>query len=108
MLEYKGYHGAAELVDGALHGTVLGLKDVVHFSGNSVKEIEQAFKESVDDYLDFCKERGEEPDKPFSGQYPLRMAVELHRVAYIASQREGKSLNAWVIEAIEERARKTC
>jgi hypothetical protein len=31
--------------------------------GAEVKELEQAFRTSIDDYLDFCKERVEEPDQ---------------------------------------------
>jgi predicted HicB family RNase H-like nuclease len=54
MLEYKGYIGryAYEPDDGMFHGEVFGLvKDVVHFSGATVEEIELEFQESVDDYL---------------------------------------------------------
>ncbi|MBX9810681.1 MAG: toxin-antitoxin system HicB family antitoxin [Burkholderiales bacterium] len=29
--------------------------------------------------MEFCKERGEEPDKPFSGKLVLRMEPKLHR-----------------------------
>ena len=45
----------------------MDLRDVITFQGKSVDELEKAFKDSIDDYLEFCEERGEEPDKPFSG-----------------------------------------
>lgn len=63
-MRYKEYTGHVEYDDEAkiFHGEVLGIKDVVTFQGTTVDEIEQAFKDSVDDYLAFCKERGEEPD----------------------------------------------
>lgn len=66
MMKYKGYTGDVEYDDEAkiFHGEVLGIKDVVTFQGTTVNEIEQAFKDSVDDYLAFCAERGEEPDQP--------------------------------------------
>lgn len=66
MMKYKGYAGQVEYDDEAkiFHGNVLGIKDVVTFQGTTVDEIEQAFKISVDDYLAFCKERGEAPDRP--------------------------------------------
>ena len=41
----------------------LGLKDVITFQGKSIDELEQAFKDSIDDYLEFCHSRGERPDK---------------------------------------------
>lgn len=45
------------------HGEVVGLKDVITFQGSSVDELEQAFIDSVEDYLAFCRERGEKPGK---------------------------------------------
>jgi predicted HicB family RNase H-like nuclease len=64
MLKYKGYTGHVEFDDeaGLFHGEVLDLRDVITFQGKSVEELEQAFRDSIDDYLAFCKERDEEPD----------------------------------------------
>lgn len=42
------------------------------FEGASVEEVQQAFRKSVDDYLAFCAERGESPEKPFSGKFVVR------------------------------------
>jgi predicted HicB family RNase H-like nuclease len=60
MLEYKGYIGNIEADDSAFAGRVSGLRDVVTFEGQTVAEVEQAFRDSIDDYLVFCMEdRGE-------------------------------------------------
>ena len=56
---------------------------------------------AVDHYLTVCKERGEAPDKPFSGQLRLRMDPQLHRSVAIAASTAGKSLNTWIVEALE-------
>jgi predicted HicB family RNase H-like nuclease len=40
----------------------LDTKDIITFRGKSVAEIKKSIKESIDDYLEFCKERWEEPD----------------------------------------------
>ncbi len=103
MLNYKGYTGHVEFDDeaGIFHSEVLDLRDVVTFQGTSIDELEQAFKESIADYLEFCQTRGEEPDKPFSGRLMLRLSPELHRRAYTSSKREGKSLNQWIAERLE-------
>lgn len=68
MLEHKGYKGRVEFDAEAkvFHGEVGETRDVITFQGTSVDELEVAFCESVDDYLQFCAERGEEPDKPFT------------------------------------------
>ena len=57
-MKYKGYIGQVVYDENAkiFHGDVIGLKDVITFQGESVGELEQAFKDSVDDYLEFCKQ----------------------------------------------------
>jgi predicted HicB family RNase H-like nuclease len=104
MLQYKGYAGHVEFDDetGIFHGEVLDLRDVITFQGKSVEEIERAFRESIDDYLEFCEERHEEPDKPFSGRLMLRLPPDVHRKAYVSARREGKSLNQWIAEKLEK------
>lgn len=66
MMEYKGYQGQVEFDEDAdiFHGEILNTRDVITFQGSSVKELRKAFRDSVDVYLEFCEERGEEPDKP--------------------------------------------
>ena len=57
MMNYKGYIAKVEFDDEAMifHGEVIGIRDVVTFQEKSVKEIEKAFHDSIDDYLDLCK-----------------------------------------------------
>ncbi len=103
MLMYKGYRAKVEFdYEGqVLHGEVINTRDVIFFEGTSVEELNEEFRFSIDDYLAMCAERGEEPDKPFSGKVALRMSPEIHRAAATAAQAEGKSLNAWLSDAIE-------
>jgi len=115
MMQYKGYSGKVEYDGDAniLHGEVLGIRDVVTFQAKSVDELQKAFRESVDDYLAFCKQRGEEPDKSSSGKFVVRIDPELHRKANIVAASAGKSLNSLVAQLLNEglgetsRARKT-
>ena len=102
MIQYKGYTGKVDYDPDAniLHGEVLGIRDVVTFQAKSVDELQKAFRESVDDYLAFCKERGEEPDRPSSGKFVVRIDPELHRRANIAAAVSGKSLNTLVGESL--------
>ncbi len=104
MMRYKGYTGRVEYDDEAkiFHGEVLDTKDLITFQGSSVEEIENAFKDSIDDYLEFCRERKEKPDKPFSGKFVLRISSELHHKLYINANKSGKSINKWVVELLEE------
>ncbi len=103
MLKYKGYSGHVEFDEdaGIFHGEVLDTRDIITFQGKNVDEIKTAFRESIDDYLDFCESRKEQPDKPFSGKFILRMSPELHHKIHITAIRSGKSLNKWAIETLE-------
>jgi predicted HicB family RNase H-like nuclease len=109
MMQYKDYSGHVVFDDeqGIFHGEVLGLRDVVTFQGKSVAELRKAFRESVDDYLDFCSQRGEEPEKPVSGRFVLRVSPELHRRMLAQAKRSGKSLNAWVVSRLENEISQT-
>ncbi|MDF5714499.1 MAG: type II toxin-antitoxin system HicB family antitoxin [Rhizonema sp. NSF051] len=106
MFQYKGYTGDVEIdvESGMLTGRVIDIKDVVSFKGKTVEETRQEFEESVDDYLEFCTELGEEPDKPFSGKLPFRTSSENHRKIFIASRKVGKSINAWMDETLVKAA----
>ena len=101
---YKGYTGIIDFDEQAriFHGEVIGLRDVITFQGKSVEELETAMAESVDFYLGWCKERGREPEKPFSGKFMVRTSPELHSSAVIAATRVGLSLNKYVEKAIED------
>lgn len=104
MLKYKGYTGHVEYDDEALifHGEILDTRDVITFQGTNVEEIEKAFRDSINDYLDFCKSREEDPNKPFSGKFVLRLPPELHHRLFIKATRSGKSLNKWVIDNLKK------
>lgn len=73
-MEYKGYLGKVEIDEdaGLFHGEVINVRDVITFEGKTVKELRQAFRDSVDDYLAFCAKRGEDPEKPFAGKFNTR------------------------------------
>ena len=103
MMEYKGYIGKVEIDEevGILYGEVINVRDVITFEGTTVEEVQQAFRESVDDYLEFCEQRGESPEKPFSGKFVVRLPAELHRKAYIQAKLKDKSLNSWITEVLQ-------
>ena len=88
MLNYKGYLGHVEFDDEneLFVGEVINTKDVITFQADTAHGLKQAFIESIDDYIDFCRERNEKPEKPFSGKFNLRIPPELHREAYVAAK----------------------
>lgn len=99
-MEYKNYVGHVIFDDeeNIFHGEVINTRDVITFQGQSVKEVREAFKGSIDEYLIWCEERQKTPDKPFSGKFVVRIAPSLHRSIAISAKQEGKSLNRWIEE----------
>src|SRR5689334_22190628 len=102
-MAYKGYEAVVEYDPEAelFHGEVINLHDVITFQGCSVEELKRALADSVEDYLTFCRERGEEPEKPFSGQFVVRVDPALHRAVVSAVKRAGLSLNRWVAQTLQ-------
>jgi predicted HicB family RNase H-like nuclease len=101
-MEYKGYFAKVEFDDEAniFHGEIINLRDVITFEGETVDELRTALVDSVEDYLAFCKERGEEPDKPYSGRFLVRIEPELHKTLVIQARKNGKSLNTLVHDVL--------
>ena len=104
MMEYKNYIGNVEYDAEAriFHGEVLNTKDVITFQGMTVDELEHAFKESIEDYLDWCLEEDVTPEKPYSGKFNLRLSPELHREVAITARKLNVSINKFVEKALED------
>lgn len=102
MMQYKGYLSHIEFDDevNIFHGEVINIRDVITFQGRSVDELKKALEESVEDYLAFCAERGEEPNMPFSGHLTLKLSPEQHRKIILAAENSGKDINSWVSEVL--------
>ncbi|MDP8243457.1 MAG: type II toxin-antitoxin system HicB family antitoxin [Candidatus Hinthialibacter antarcticus] len=104
MMEYKGYRATPQYSadDKCFYGQLLGIRDCVLFEGRSVKELEKAFKEAVDNYLDECAEEGTQPQKPFSGRFNLRIDTDLHAKAIETASNQNKSLNQFISDLISK------
>jgi predicted HicB family RNase H-like nuclease len=101
-LEYKGYTGSVTIdaESRCLHGKIEFINDLVTFEGDTVAELETAFKESVDDYLATCQKIGKAPDKPFRGTFNIRIGAELHRLAAVQAMRRHCTLNEFICRAV--------
>lgn len=102
LLSYKNYNGTVEYSkeDNCLYGKVIGIKSLLSYEGDSVKELEQDFQNAIDTYLEDCEERNIEPERPYKGTFNVRISPELHRNIAVYAIEHGKSLNAVVEEAI--------
>ncbi len=102
LLSYKNYNGTVEYSkeDDCLFGKVVGIKSLLSYEGDSIRELEQDFQNVIDEYLDDCKERNVKPEQPYKGTFNVRISPELHRDIAVYAIEHGKTLNAAVEEAI--------
>ena len=98
MLKYKDYTAIVEFDDEAdiFHGEVINIADIITFQGKSTNELRLAFKDSIEDYLEFCTKQGQAPQKPFSGKMLIRTTPGNHRKIAEAAAISKMSINQWV------------
>ena len=103
-MHYKGYAARIEYSedDDCFIGHIAGIKDIIGFHGDSVKELHLAFAEAVDDYLKTCKRLKKSPQKPYSGHIMLRVPPETHARIAMLAEANGKSLNSFVSELLAD------
>lgn len=102
-MHHEGYVATIELDEnaGLFHGEVINTRDVLTFQGRTLDELRAAFADTIADYVDWRRERGKEPERPYSGAFSLRITPELHRRVAAAAARAGKSINGFVADALE-------
>ncbi|MDO3408287.1 type II toxin-antitoxin system HicB family antitoxin [Saccharibacillus sp. CPCC 101409] len=71
MMKHKGYIGTAAYDKEAqiFHGEVVNTRDVITFQADSLEKLNSAFKDSVDDYLEFCMENEEHSIRSEDGSH---------------------------------------
>lgn len=102
LLSHKGYHGSIEpsVRDGQLKGHILFIDDMVTYNAPTIPELQEAFERTVDNYLKDCARTGKFPQRPFKGQFNVRIAPQLHQIAVLRAEAEGTSLNNVVVRAL--------
>ena len=108
-MEYNGYFGSVHYNDDdkIFYGKVEFIRALVSYEGTDVHSLRAAFEEAVDDYLEFCKETGKQPEKSFKGSFNLRLDPELHRQLVSNAMSEGKTLNTFVKDLLQRAVSET-
>jgi len=102
LLSHRGYHGSIEpsVRDGTLKGHILFIDELITYAAPTIPALQEAFVSTVDDYLAHCANAGKLPQRPFKGQFNVRIAPELHQTAVLRAEAEGTSLNNIVVRAL--------
>lgn len=88
-------------------GEVVNATGEVDFYGKSPEELREEFKASIEVYLEVCAEEGIQPIKNYTGKFPLRMKPRIHELVQIVATSQGKSMQVWLNEKIEESVEKS-
>lgn len=74
ILTYKGYCTKVHysVNDGVYYGEIEYIRDLVNFESENIENVEKEFHQAVDDYIQFCNDRGEEPEKPTKKDKPTQ------------------------------------
>lgn len=99
-MKYKGYSADIEYSaeDKCLVGHIAGITDIVGFHADTVDELQVAFEEAVEDYLETCEKLNKLPQTPYSGNLRLRIPPDIHVAIAKAAEAHGKSLDQWATE----------
>ena len=67
VLEYKGYlgHFTFDEQQNLFSGRVSNTHDLIVFQGKSIESTQEAFKDAINEHLEWCKKYGKEPEKHF-------------------------------------------
>lgn len=103
-MDYKGYTGSVEFSpeDRLFFGKVQGVQALISYEGATADELILDFQGAVDDYLSLCEAQGKAPEKPYKGNFNVRISPELHRRAAIWASAHHTTLNKVVESALSQ------
>ena len=88
---------------------VLGIpKNVaITYEGETATDLVQDFRNGIDSYLEFCKERGIKPHKSYNGVLNIRIPSKIHSQIAQYAEKHGTSINSFIRDSIERRLETT-
>ena len=85
-------------------GEFVELNGGADFYGRDIESLKKEGAISLKIFLAACKKYNIEPKKKFSGKFNLRVPSNLHANITSAAMAEGKSLNQWIVDTLEDAA----
>ncbi len=102
VLIYKDFIGSVHYNadDHVFYGKIEGINDLVTFEGETVDNLESAFRDMVNQHIADCEAEGQPAKKSYKGVFNVRLSPELHRKAARIAVSYGITLNQFVRKAI--------
>lgn len=110
MMTINGYQAVIQYdpdID-LFRGEFIGLNGGADFYGKNSEELRKEGATSLKVFLEMCEEDGTPPMKQFSGKFNLRVSPNLHAMIVCRATAEGKSLNQWVADVLDETVHPRC
>ncbi len=85
-------------------GEFVGMNGSADFYASDIESLKREGAISLRVFLEACRERGLEPKKEYSGKFNVRVPVHLHAEIAGAAAAENKSLNQWIVDALDQAA----
>lgn len=104
MVEINGYRAVVQYdpdID-MFRGEFIGLNGGADFYAKDIDGLRKEGKISLKVFLEMCQDDRVEPRKAYSGKFNLRVPLKLHAEITARALTEGKSLNQWVADVLDE------
>lgn len=107
MMNIMGINGYRAVVQydpdiDMFRGEFVGLNGGADFYAKDIDGLRKEGEISLRVFLEMCQEEGVEPRKEYSGRFNLRVSPQLHAEIVTRAMSEGKSLNQWVADILDE------
>lgn len=103
-LTYKGYLGSIEysIEDNILFGKVIGVNSLLTYEAETIRDLVSEFHNTVDEYLDFCKEQGIKAEKTYSGTLSIRISPKTHSLIAQKAMLNGITINKFISKTLDD------
>lgn len=104
MIEINGYRAVIQYdpdID-MFRGEFAGLNGGADFYAKDIDSLRLEGEISLKVFLEMCNEDGVEPRKEYSGKFNLRVSPQLHAAVAMRAAADGKSLNQWVTDVLDQ------
>lgn len=104
IIEIDGYRAVVQYdpdID-SFRGEFVGLNGGADFYAQDIASLRKEGEISLKVFLEMCREDGVEPRREYSGKFNLRVSPQLHAAVATRAAADGKSLNQWVADVLDQ------
>ena len=99
---YKGYVATIryDRKSNMFQGKIEGVLSDLSFEDNTVDGLDKKFRETIDEYLQWCEENGREPEEQFTGEIKIQTHPDLLARMFLLCNEMGMSVDRFIEKAM--------